>query len=217
MDYQNAQELFDALSSPFPIEAIEWRVGSTNRDKTKCLPLCYVDARTVMDRFDTICGPDGWQNNYSPGVNSIVCNIGVRMPDGYWCWKADGAGATDIEGEKGMLSDAFKRAAVRWGVARYLYDLRAPWVALKDGKLIDDSAMKELDRLHEEYAQRVGWGDRAGAYAYRLLRRSAEIWIKTPAARDEFRKSNEGMIAQLPVSMRRNLNEFLDRIGKEAA
>jgi hypothetical protein len=38
-----------------------------------------MDARAVMDRLDGVCGPDGWQCNYTPGVNgSIVCNIGVR-------------------------------------------------------------------------------------------------------------------------------------------
>src|SRR4051812_8095692 len=122
MNYETAQELFDALSAPFPVEMIEWRGGSTNKDKTKCLPLCYIDARAVMDRLDTTCGPDGWQCNYTPGVNgSIICNIGVKVPDPRlinpieWLWKADGAGATDIEGDKGALSDALKRAAVRWG------------------------------------------------------------------------------------------------------
>ena len=41
---------------------------------------------------------------------------------GVWITKTDGAGETDIEGEKGAFSDAFKRAAVHHGVARYLYD-----------------------------------------------------------------------------------------------
>src|SRR5512139_3428570 len=97
----DAQELFDALCEPFPLEYIEWRVGSTNGDKTKGLALCYVDARAVMDRLDSVCGPDGWQCNYSsaPGA-AIVCNIGLRI-EGDWIWKADGAGATDVEGEKG--------------------------------------------------------------------------------------------------------------------
>ena len=38
---------------------------------------------------------------------------------------------TQVEGEKGRYSDAFKRAAVLWGVARYLYYLPNEWVALK--------------------------------------------------------------------------------------
>jgi hypothetical protein len=78
----DAQSLFDALCEPFPLEYIEWRIGSTNSDKTKGLPLCYVDARAVMDRLDDVCGPDGWQCNYSPAPgNAIICNLGIRMPD----------------------------------------------------------------------------------------------------------------------------------------
>jgi hypothetical protein len=220
MQYATAQDLYDALSAPFPVEMIEWRVGSTNKEKTKCLPLCYIDARAVMDRLDTMCGPDGWQCNYSPGVNgSIICNIGIELPNG-WLWKADGAGATDIEGEKGALSDAFKRAAVRWGVGRYLYDLKAPWVGLENGKFISEDDRKKLDNLHEEFAQRCGWGIRAGVQAYKLLNQAIVKKITDPVEAVEFRESNASMIAQLPVGMRKHLNDQLDRVGatsREAA
>jgi hypothetical protein len=102
-----AQDILDHLSAPFADDMIEMRDGSTNREKTRGLPLCYIDARSVMDRLDAVCGPDGWQCNYSSGVNgSIVCNIGILVPSG-WIWKADGAGETDYEASKGALSDAF--------------------------------------------------------------------------------------------------------------
>src|ERR1700761_191847 len=123
---EDAQELFDALCEPFPIEAVSWRIGSTNADKTKGMALCYLDARAVMDRLDTVCGPDCWQCKYTTAPGIAICDLGLRVA-GEWIWKADGAGATDVEGEKGMLSDALKRAAVRWGVGRYLYDLDSPW------------------------------------------------------------------------------------------
>lgn len=123
-------DLFDKLAAPFPADAISWRVGSTSQDKSKGLALAYLDARDVMDRFDLVCGPAGWQCRYSHVGATSVCEIGVRIEEG-WIWKADGAGATDVEAEKGMLSDAFKRAAVRWGVGRYLYGLHSPWVALE--------------------------------------------------------------------------------------
>jgi hypothetical protein len=42
----------------------------------------------------------------------------------------NGAGDSDVEAEKGAISDAFKRAAVKWGIGRYLYDLDSPWVDL---------------------------------------------------------------------------------------
>jgi hypothetical protein len=158
----DAQEIFDHLAAPFAPSFVSWRVGPTNEKRRKDdeplkgQALAYVDARTVMDRFDSIVGPDNWQCNYTPGVGtSIVCNIGVRI-GGEWLWKADGAGPSDMEADKGALSDAFKRAAVRWGVARYLYDLRAPWVVLEmRGKtaIIPQDTYARLDKLHDDFAR----------------------------------------------------------------
>jgi hypothetical protein len=211
----DAQELFDALSEPFPLEYIEWRVGSTNSDKSKGLALCYVDARAVMDRLDSVCGPAGWQCNYSHQTPAVViCNLGILIGDD-WVWKADGAGATDVEGEKGMLSDALKRAAVRWGVGRYLYDLKSPWVELEPAGRsvkIKDSERKKLDDLHENFASTSGWGLRAGVQAYKLLNNSIDLFVHTANQRDEFLEKNKGMIPQLPVAMRKHLMAKLDRL-----
>jgi hypothetical protein len=119
-----------ALSAPFPPDKISWRVGSTNKDKTKGMALAYIDARDVMDRLDEVCGPAGWQCSYPHANGKTVCSIGIKIGD-EWVWKANGAGDTDIEAEKGALSDAFKRAAVCWGIGRYLYDMDSPWVAIE--------------------------------------------------------------------------------------
>jgi hypothetical protein len=124
------QELFTALAAPFPPDRVSWRVGSTTGDKSKGMALAYIDARDVMHRLDSTCGPAGWQCRYPHANGKTVCEVGLKV-DGEWIWKADGAGDTDYEAEKGALSDAFKRAAVRWGIGRYLYDLSAPWVEVE--------------------------------------------------------------------------------------
>jgi hypothetical protein len=222
-DYATAQDLFDALSAPFPSDYIEWRVGTTNKkwrkegEPLRGIPLCYIDARAVMDRLDMICGPDGWQCNYTPGAAaSIVCNIGIRMPNGDWLWKADGAGATDMEGEKGMLSDALKRAAVRWGVGRYLYDIKAGRIELElrgETPVIPEAAHKKLNDLHEDFAVKAGWGVRAGIQAYKLLNQTVKQWVTDAVSAQDFKDKNASMIAQLPVAMRKHLYEQLDRVG----
>jgi hypothetical protein len=209
----DAQELFDQLSAPFPVEMIEWRVGSTNKEKTKCLPLCYIDARAVMDRLDTVCGPDGWQCNYSFGHNgSVVCNLGIRL-EGDWIWKADGAGETDIEGSKGALSDALKRAAVRWGVGRYLYELKAAWVPLDQGRYISADERKKLDEFYEDQAEKANWGPRSGIQVYRLLKKVALATVTDAALASDFKDKNKTEINALPVAMRRHLITILDRVG----
>ncbi len=141
------------LKDPFPKEAVSWRAQSVTRDGTRAMALAYIDARDVMDRLDDICGPENWQDRYIAHGERMCCEIGIRIvreftisePDGVpimdaeWIWKADGAGSTDFEGDKGIYSDSFKRAAVRWGIGRYLYSLPAVWCPCesyeKNGKM----------------------------------------------------------------------------------
>lgn len=215
--YDTAQDLFDALCQPFPSDSVEWRIGSTNAHKSKALPLCYVDARTVMDRLDSVCGPENWQCNYMTGPSLLVCNLGIRFPTGDWVWKADGAGATDVESEKGMLSDALKRAAVRFGVGRFLYEIDAKWVPIEArGKshFIPEIELKRLKEFYEEFCDRYGWGaGRAGFNAYKLLDRLIDISVRDQGMAQEFLEKNKGMLPQLPVAMRKRIMEKLERVG----
>lgn len=146
----NLEKLFDS----FPVDQIHWRVGATNGDKTKGIALAYLDARNVMERLDAVCGAGNWQVEYPfPGC----CRIGINLQGGEpwengqtWVWKSNGAGETDFEGTKGQYSDAFKRAAVLWGIGRYLYDLDAPWVEIEQrgrSYVIAKTALTKLESL----------------------------------------------------------------------
>jgi hypothetical protein len=140
---------FAALVAPFPPAAVSWRVGSTNQDKTKGMALAYIDARDVMERLDAVCGPAGWQRSYPHAGAKTVCRISIKVGE-EWIGKEDGAGDSDVEAEKGALSDAFKRAAVSWGIGRYLYSLGSPWVAIEQkGKsyVIAPSETRRLEAL----------------------------------------------------------------------
>ncbi len=141
---------FAKLAAPFPPAAISWRVGSVSGERG--MALAYLDARDVMDRLDAVCGPQGWMCRYSHVGTMTVCDIGVESQSaiGYqWIWKADGAGQSDIEAEKGALSDAFKRAAVRWGIGRYLYHLPSPWVEIEKRGKTSVIAKHEYPRLEK--------------------------------------------------------------------
>jgi hypothetical protein len=121
------------LAAPFSPDVVSWRVGPTNKEKTKGMALAYIDARDVQDRLTEVCGPFGWQCRHEvSGDKRVTCHIGVKCPEtGEWIWRSDGAGETDVDGEKGSYSDSFKRAAVKWGIGRYLYDIDSPWVAIE--------------------------------------------------------------------------------------
>ncbi|WP_420455543.1 Rad52/Rad22 family DNA repair protein [Rubrivirga sp.] len=125
------------LAEPFAPSDVEWKPGATTRDKTKGLAMAYLTSRAVQQRFDDVCGPGDWRNEFQSGPDGgVLCGISVRVDraDGTaeWVTKWDGADNSQVEAVKGGLSGAMKRAAVQWGVGRYLYELPATWVRLDD-------------------------------------------------------------------------------------
>ena len=125
-------DIMAQLRAPFAPEDIDWRVGQATRDETKVSALAYLTARAVQQRLDDVFGPFGWATKYVEGPDGgVVCELSCKSPDGEWVTKADGSPNTDIEAIKGGLSSALKRAAVHWGIGRYLYDLPMVWCHLK--------------------------------------------------------------------------------------
>jgi len=104
------------LAKPFPPDKIKWRKGGNGY-------LAYIDARHLMNRLDEVVGPENWEDSYEETPKGrVLCKLSLCI-DGQWISKSDGAGDTAFEGEKGGISDAFKRAGVKWGIGRYLYEL----------------------------------------------------------------------------------------------
>jgi len=128
------------LKKPFALGRVKPRKGHGGGI------LHYIDARDVMFRLDEVIGPLNWQDTYKEVMGRIICTLSLRFEDeDEWISKEDGAGDTKIEGEKGGISDAFKRAACRWGVGRYLYyfpkDGSIPsWADPDSGKWTNDKA-----------------------------------------------------------------------------
>lgn len=140
-------DILAALAAPFPPDMIDWRVGPTTKDKAKGMALAYIDARAVQDRLTQVCGAH-WQCEHvvSTDGKKVMCRIGVKIGE-EWIWRSDGAGETDMEADKGAFSDAFKRAAVKWGIGRHLYDTDSPWVELEDnGRKIAAAALARLQK-----------------------------------------------------------------------
>ena len=125
------ENLYKRLSEPFDEEDLEWRCGATNADKTKCLALVYVTNRAIMNRLDEVVGFDNWQTSFRRhGDKGVICTLSIKL-GGDWVHKEDGAEDSDIESVKGGISDSMKRAAVQWGIGRYLYNAEASWEPAK--------------------------------------------------------------------------------------
>jgi hypothetical protein len=58
--------------------------------------------------------------------------------------KSDAGSASNFEQTLGAVSHCFKRAAVHWGVGRYLYNLPSSWVPVEKGGRISETVLREL-------------------------------------------------------------------------
>lgn len=136
--------LLRQLKEPFDLKFVKWRVGATDKEKTKGIAIAYIDSREVMKRLDDVCGIDNWRNRLTAIDGGFISEIDIKI-DGEWITRSNAAGNTNIEPLKGGASDAFKRAASTWGVGRYLYYLPNVWVPIKPvGKSYGLAELPEL-------------------------------------------------------------------------
>lgn len=140
---------FKALQDFFESDALEWRIQQAGEKHGRVWAICvpYVTNRAIQVRLDEVAGPENWRNEFRPGPDGgVMCGISIRV-GGEWVTKWDGAENTDVEGVKGGLSGAMKRAAVQWGIGRYLYALDETFANVHDngrfrGKTRDGSSFR---------------------------------------------------------------------------
>lgn len=120
------------LREPFPSADVEWRIGRAGKNDKGVWAMClaYITNRAIMERLDDVCGPENWRNEYKDApAGGVLCGISIRVGD-EWVTKWDGADNTEMEAVKGGLSGSMKRAAVQWGIGRYLYHLPEGWATI---------------------------------------------------------------------------------------
>lgn len=122
----------------------KWKIQSGSGSKAQCV--AYIDARDVMDLLDRAVGIQNWRDSYYRDTKgSLVCKLELRV-DGEWVAKEDVGTESAFESEKGEYSDAFKRAAVKWGIGRFLYDLDIKWIDVNDkSQPVDKSGNRVYD------------------------------------------------------------------------
>ncbi len=108
------------LRRPFTPAAVRFRVlqGRDTGEKARANCACYIDARLVAERLNLIC-PQLWHQHFEPVTGGLRCDLsidGLTRSDVGW---SRGTG-TDMD-LKALYSDAFKRAAVHFGVGVSLY------------------------------------------------------------------------------------------------
>lgn len=125
-------DLFEALMEEFHPEQTRVRAGSD---------FTYITTRAVMNRLDKVVGPENWEDDYQHNGKSVLCRLTLTMPDGRRVQKC-GSGcnpeilvsnenayktkdAAKLDDES-AYAEAFKRAGVKFGIGRYLYNEGLP-------------------------------------------------------------------------------------------
>ena len=107
---------------------IEVRVQSVKNGKAT--HLLYIDSRAVTNLLDETVGSMNWQSEFYEVAGQTICRIGIWDNEkGCFIYKSDTGSESNIEGEKGKISDCYKRCLSRWGVTE-LYS--APRIQLDD-------------------------------------------------------------------------------------
>lgn len=95
-----------------------------------CSLLLYKTARVDSQILDEVYGRHNWTNDFKVINNNLFCGIGIREDkDSDFVWKWDCGTESMADKEKGEASDAFKRAAFKWGIGVELYS--SPFIFVK--------------------------------------------------------------------------------------
>jgi len=140
------QRIGAALREPFDPRDVDFRVqGRANEQTGRAQVVAYIDARAVQDRLDAVVGPGSWSFDWQPLVidkGQVMVAKGILTIHGVS--KADAGGASNFEQSLGAVSHCFKRAAVHWGIGRYLYGIPQAWVQVEKGGRIPEQVLREL-------------------------------------------------------------------------
>lgn len=149
------KEVMEALQAPFPAGEIKLKIqAKTKNDPGKAIIVAYIDARNVMERLDEVAVKYGveWVDVYREvtlgGKDGIECTLVL-----------DGTARVDVgdpesdgmdNSLKSAYSDAFKRAAVKFGIGRFLYSLPKMYAKV-DGNFIDKDELPRLQGILEKH------------------------------------------------------------------
>ena len=153
------------------LRADEIEVRPTDTKYNKCTLLLYKDARTDRRILDETVGPENWQCEYYEVNGATFCRVGINTENG-WIWKSDCGSESNIEKEKGLASDSFKRACFRWGLGIELYStprikLQAPDKWYYNDKFNMTFSVKEF-KAEGENITRLKIVDKFGNVVYSL-------------------------------------------------
>ena len=170
-------DIWSALAAPLPHGVISWRQDgrTVSRDGRHIARfVAYIEANTVRERLDSVV-PGEWDltlellppvAGLDDDANQGACSFKARLQILGVIREDVGTG----KDYKQAATDAFKRAAVRFGIAHELYAYEQNWVQM-DG---DGKFAKPIEDPAVAYARRYGNAKAVAAPAAPKVARTAK-------------------------------------------
>jgi hypothetical protein len=123
-------EVTRRLSDVFDLGEVKFKPQKVSGNRA--MAIAYISSRHVMDRLDEVMGINGWKDEYQvlPGGTEVECRLSLKIL-GEWVFKVDVGGMSEQpdggDRMKAAYSDALKRAAVKFGIGRFLYRTQQAW------------------------------------------------------------------------------------------
>ena len=168
--------------------------------------LLYKNARVDQDILDETLGPLNWQKSYrrdEADPNVLICKISIwDDAKKEWISKEDCGIASNTEKEKGLYSDAQKRAATCVGIGRCLYSAPFIWVSDKkcnidtqNGRSVlrDSFTVTRMDVENKKIINLELVNDRTGEVVFAWKRKTYSAASTAPekaVARETVRSAN---------------------------
>ena len=142
---RDVKKVLEELEVPFPPAHVRWRVTNTSSDKKRGQIVAYADPRAYTDRLNALFTPQGWTREYGVETMNNITRVkkGETVVTGkvlvtctvtiIGLWSHSGTGEEWADDDNGMTAadaQAFKRACACFGLGRYFYDFKSPWVDL---------------------------------------------------------------------------------------
>jgi hypothetical protein len=147
--FWDRETIYKKLQEPFDPGDIKWKPQTVDYKAGTALAVAHADPRAYIDRLNEVLGADGWSNEFA--VTAYTAPKFIRGKKGWGAapatedkvvegcklvvvcrLKIEGLGEHSSLGEEdgaddnaatGAEAQAFKRAAMQFGLGRYLYDL----------------------------------------------------------------------------------------------
>src|SRR4051812_25174897 len=159
------------LRRPFMPEAVKFKVQTVLKSQDgkpyKALVVTYIDARLVVERLNYVC-PHLWSEHEPKPLQGGKGLLYTLEIDGRIRYDVGEPGDTDASrSPKALVSDAFKRAAVKFGVGVSLYATPQIWInagpwtrerRTKSGLTLEltDEGVGECRRRYQVWLDTVG-------------------------------------------------------------